>query len=77
MQEKDALLDLMRGGDDSAELLNVKFFRGSDDVISAHDFRKQFRSALVQEKMRTAVISADAPRSNHPQINLKEFVTSL
>jgi hypothetical protein len=71
-------LELLLAGDDGKrELVNVKFFRGSKDVITVEEFRREFRSALMQRKIKTAVVSKTAPTSEHPPIDVREFVTAL
>lgn len=60
------------------ELVNVKFFRGTrDDVITAEELKEQARHAAVQFKIGTAAISAVAPRSAHPTMNVVDFVATL
>jgi hypothetical protein len=60
------------------ELVNVKFFRGRrDDVISASEIKEQARSAVMQRRLGTALISDSAPLSPHPVINVTDFVANL
>lgn len=60
------------------ELVNVKFFRGRrDDVITVDEIRDQAREAVMQHRMKTATVSRLAPVSQHPVIDVSEFVASL
>ena len=68
---------LLAGEDGRRESVNVKFFRGSRDLISAEEFKRQLKSALMQRKMRTASVDKVAPKSAHPVIDVSEFVKTL
>ncbi|MGK6354716.1 hypothetical protein ACMGDH_05760 [Sphingomonas sp. DT-207] len=60
------------------ELLNVKFFRGRrDDVITAGEIIGEARSARLQHRSKAALISRAAPASEHPMVNVREFVEAL
>lgn len=60
------------------ELVNVKFFRGTrNDVIAGSEIKEQARTAVLQHKLGTASVSALAPVSRHPVINVTEFVANL
>ncbi|MCW3835449.1 hypothetical protein ACFQ1E_07090 [Sphingomonas canadensis] len=60
------------------ELVNVKFFRGRrDDIITVDEIHEQFRSAKMQHRQRTATISKQAPVSDHPVMDMREFVAAL
>lgn len=60
------------------ELVNVKFFRGRrDDVISGEEIKEQAHSAVMQHRLKTATVTKDAPRSPHPQTNVREFVANM
>lgn len=74
MVDTDALIDLLQGG---GTTVNVKFFRGSRDIITSEEFRREIHSALMQKKMRTATVTKNAPASKHPKIDLREFVAAL
>jgi hypothetical protein len=63
--------------DKGCTLENVKFFRGSRDMITVEEFQKEFHSALLQKKLKKASVSKDAPKSKVPEIDLKEFVATL
>lgn len=59
-------------------LANVKFFRGRrDDVITADEIKEQARKAVMQRRLGIADVSQEAPRSEHPVINVPEFVANL
>lgn len=60
------------------ELVNVKFFRGRrDDVITSQEIHEQAHKAMMQRKLGTATVSKSAPVSEHPVINVVEFVANL
>lgn len=63
---------------DGETLVNVKFFRGRrDDIITAEEIREQFRSARMQRRQKTAIVSLTAPRSDHPVMDVRELVSAL
>lgn len=72
---KDALSECLFDRKD-ARLINVKFFRGSEDVISESEFRAQAHAAIVQKNTGTAVKSA-LPRSERPKVNIREMVSKI
>jgi hypothetical protein len=51
-------------------LANIRFFRGTDDVISEEEFKRELCSA--SEKQTNV-----APRCKKPSVDLNEFVASL
>jgi len=60
------------------ELVNVKFFRGRrDDVITREEIREQFRSAVMQQRQKTATVSSAAPISDHPVLDVRDLVAPL
>lgn len=60
------------------DLVNVKFFRGNrNDVITADEINEQVRSAVMQRRLKTATVSRMAPVSQHPVMNVRDFVASL
>jgi len=60
------------------ELVNIKFFRGTrNDVIAGAEIVEQFRSAVMQRRSQTAFVSMAAPASQHPSIDVRDFVASL
>ncbi|MCA3627788.1 MAG: hypothetical protein IOC49_11195 [Methylobacterium sp.] len=60
------------------QVSDTKFFRGRrDDVISPEEILEQAKSACMQQLMGTAIVSADAPRSHHPTINVRDFVAQI
>ncbi len=59
-------------------LVNVKFFRGTrDDIITAQEITEQARHAVMQQRMGTATVAHEAPRSAHPSIDVARFVAEL
>jgi hypothetical protein len=60
------------------ELVNIKFFRGTrDDAIAGSEIKGQAHRANMQLLMGTAGVSATAPKSAHPSIDVANFVASL
>lgn len=60
------------------DLVNVKFFRGfRNDLITADEIKEQARSAVMQQRTKTATVSKEAPRSQHTPINVADFVATL
>lgn len=68
--EKNSLMDCLFSGQDM-ELHNIKFCRGSRDLISADDLRAESHRALLQRRTGAAKGSPDAPRSEQPMVDLE------
>ena len=70
--EGDSLMDHLfnRQG---MTLRNIKFCRGSGDVISGEDLRAESHSALLQERTRASIGTTEAPRSRQPLVDLEEL----
>jgi hypothetical protein len=73
-REKD-VAKLLFSGEQKA--VNIKFFRGSRDLISVDEFLKEVHSALMQRKLGSAVATKEPPKSTQPKINVREFVAAL
>jgi hypothetical protein len=73
---KDALAECLFDRKE-ARLTNVKFFRGSNDVISEADFRAQAHAAIVQMSTKAAKSSDTPPVSDRPSINVRELVAKV
>lgn len=73
--EKDSLVACLFSGRDM-KLRNVKFFRGSDDVISEADFRAQIHSAATQRKSEAAKLIG-WPKSTQPKVDVRAFVADI
>lgn len=73
---KGGLLHYLFSGQ-GMKLLNIKFFRGSDDVISGAQFRKELCAA--EERKRTGAVkgSSTPPRCKQDPIDLKQFVADM
>ena len=77
LDEKDGLMECLFSGHDM-ELVDLKFFRGlRNDVISAAEMKEQSRSAIMQHRLGTADVSKEAPKSSHPLVDVREFVSKL
>ena len=70
--EKDSMLDCLFSGQDMV-LRNIKFCRGTDDLIAPEDLRAQSHSALLQKRTGSASRSAEAPRSKQPVVDLEQL----
>ena len=70
--EKDSMMDCLFSGQDMV-LRNIKFCRGSDDLIAPEELRAQSHSALLQKRTRAAACSSEAPRSKQPTVDLEEL----
>ncbi len=74
--EKDAVACPFSGH--SEELVNIKFFRGHrDDVITCDEISEQFRSANVQFADGTATVSQSTPTSDHPVVDVRDYIARL
>ena len=71
-QEKDGLMDCLFSGQDH-KLLNLKFFRGTSDLISEEDFRDELCSA-EERKRSGAVKKSEAPRCKKSPVDLRKLV---
>ncbi len=58
-------------------LLNVKFFRGDRELVSAHEIEEQVRSAHMQKAMGHAIVTDHFPDTKTPRIDVMELVSSL
>lgn len=64
-------------GHDGATV-SVRFFRGSrEDIITPEEIESQARSAALQHKMGTALVSKDAPKSANTVVDVRELIGSL
>lgn len=74
--EKNSLMDCLFSGQDM-KLRNIKFFRGSRDLISPQELRAEAHSALMQKRVKSTIGSAEAPRSKQPEIDVRAFVADI
>lgn len=74
MKELDAIADLAFAGKES---VNIKFFRGSRDLITVEEFMRELHSAMVQVKTGLAKPSAVAPKSARPLVNVRQMISDL
>jgi hypothetical protein len=75
-REKDALVDCLFSRHDM-KLVNVKFCRGTADIISPDEFKREVHSAVLQNRMDRGAASKIPPHSGRKAINLREFVATL
>jgi hypothetical protein len=58
--------------------VSIRFFRGSrDGIITADEIEAQARSAALQHKMGTALVSSEAPKSANRVVDIRELVATL
>ena len=58
--------------------VSIRFFRGSRvSIITADEIEAEARSAALQHKMGTAIVSSEAPKSANRTVDVRELVTSL
>jgi hypothetical protein len=55
-------------------LINVRFFRGSNDVISEEEFRRELCAAADRRRSGEVKPVATAPRCQKEPIDLRAFV---
>jgi hypothetical protein len=58
-------------------LTNIRFFRGTDDVISEEEFKRELCSASERKSRGEVTQTNVAPRCKKPSVDLNEFVASL
>ena len=73
---RDKVVDCLSSGQ-GAKLLNVKFFRGARDIITAEELRAEVASIEAQKLTKAAVASKEAPRSAQPLVDLREFAANI
>jgi hypothetical protein len=59
------------------ELVNIKFFRGTQELISVEDLHQEVHSALVQREQNRAKVSKEPMVSTAPTIDVREYVAKL
>ena len=59
-----------------AKTCNVKFFRGSRDMITVEEFWAEFHSAMMQKKLDAAKVSTEPPATKRKTIDVREFILS-
>jgi hypothetical protein len=71
--EKDGLMACLfsRQG---MKLVNVKFFRGSSDVISPDEFRQEILASANRKRSGELERSASAPTCKKDLVDLRAFV---
>ena len=76
LHERDGLMDCLFSRQDR-KLVNIKFARGSSDVISNDEFRSELCAAAARKKSGEVKRSATAPRCKLPTVDLREFVANM
>lgn len=62
---------------DGMKLVNVKFFRGDRDLLSAGELRAE-AARLAQARNEGKVVQAkSAPKSTRPRVDVREFIANL
>jgi len=72
LHEKDGLVSCLFSGQDK-QLINLKFFRGSNDLIEEEDFREQLCAAEKRKKAKT-VKKSDFPKCKKAPLDLRKLV---
>jgi hypothetical protein len=73
--EKDSVMSGLFAGP-SMRLKNLKFFRGSQDVISEDEFCAEIHSAGIQRRTDSAKPMA-WPVSAQPRVDVRDFVANI
>jgi hypothetical protein len=73
--EKEGLMDCLFSRQD-IRLLNLKFFRGSSDLIEDDDFREQICLA-EKRKAEQTVKRADPPKCKKEPVDLRNLVAEM
>jgi hypothetical protein len=60
-----------------ANLINVRFFRGSSDVISEDEFREELKAAAQRKRTGEVKATYRAPRCRKAPIDLRQFVANI
>ena len=58
-------------------LVNIKFFRGSADVIAEDDLRRESHNAIMQLRLNPELASEHPPVRGMKAIDVSEFVAKL
>lgn len=58
------------------KLVNVKFCRGSNDLITPKEFRAQLKSAAIQARTGYGSV-ANPPHSGRQPVNIRDLVARL
>lgn len=74
--EEDAFMSCLFDRQDM-KLVNIKFFRGVERVISTDEIRREAHSAIMQLKLDPDLASKEPPRSGCKEIDVASFVASL
>lgn len=74
-KEQDIVCGWLFDGPNTAH--NVKFFRGSRDMISVDEFWRELHSAFMQKRLGAAEVSDAPPISDRKIIDVREFVATL
>lgn len=74
--EKDGLMDCLFSRQD-VKLVNIKFFRGSSDVISPDEFRAELCAAAERKKSGELKKSGTAPKCVRESVDLQAFVADM
>ena len=75
ISEREKLSSFLFDGSDR-ELLNMKFFRGTRDLVSPEELCEQVHSAFMQERMGKARVT-EWLDLGVAKINVQEFLATL
>lgn len=66
---RDKLLDCLFNGQDR-KLINVKFYRGNDDVITKEQFKADFCASIERHKGSFMATKGNLPKSKKKPVDL-------
>lgn len=75
-EKKDRLLSFLFDQSDTT-LVNIKFFRGGNEVVSEEDLCHQLHAGFMQKKMGRAQVSERFSDVTHEKIDVRTFVNSI
>jgi hypothetical protein len=73
---RDKLLDCLFNGQDR-KLINVKFYRGCDDVISEEQFENDFCASVKRHKESFMATKGNMPKSKKKAVDLEKLVADM
>lgn len=74
---RDNSLDCLFSGQDG-KIVNVKFFRGDDDLIAAEDLREEFVASFKRAKeARAKGEKSNVPKCRKAPLDLRKIVADI
>lgn len=75
--DKDSLINCLFPGHEKKRLRNVKFFRGTRDIITQAELCAEAHSAIMQKRANPDARSTEAPRSKQQVVDVRAFVADM